>query len=181
MCQHITIGGHFLSILMFRRENRKHIGLFWSCEFMRHFSYPPGLAMLVFNGQRNVLVYSNSVLAFNVFFFLILYKSRPINGQVTTLLQVPETKNCPTKRTWTFPDAAANWHTERRDEASSTFTSCIFNTRLYKRCRTEPGVYESIEQRVMAAEGRLQARLNFPLLNVNEVRPKVRSARLCVE
>lgn len=70
-------------------------------------------------------------------------------------------------------NAAASLHVSR--EMRSTFISCIFNIRLYKRCRTEPGVYESIEQRVMAAEGRLRARLNFLLLNVNEVRRKERS------
>lgn len=41
-------------------------------------------------------------------------------------------------------NAAASLHVSR--EMRSTFISCIFNIRLYKRCRTEPGVYESIEQ-----------------------------------
>lgn len=77
------------------------------------------------------------------------------------------------ERTLTSPNAAASSHVSR--EMRSTFISCIFNIRLYKRCRTEPGVYESIEQRVMAAEGRLRARLSFLLLNVNEVRRKERS------
>lgn len=61
---------------------------------------------------------------------------------------------------WHPPKCSSQFACEPR-EMRSTFISCIFNIRLYKRCRTEPGVYESIEQRVMAAEGRLRARLNF--------------------
>lgn len=55
----------FLSILMFRRENRKHIGLFWSYKFIRYFFFSAGAVCVSLNGKRNVLVYSNSDLAPN--------------------------------------------------------------------------------------------------------------------
>lgn len=142
-----------------------------------------GACSVSFNGQRNVLVYSKSVLALNAFFYFIsFYKSHLImwvcpdtHESVMTLLQILwlNALQQMMERTLTSPNAAASPHVSR--EMRSTFVSCIFNIRLYKRCRTEPGVYESIEQRVMAAEGRLRARLNFLLLNVNEVRRKERS------
>lgn len=64
ICQHITIGGHFLSILMFIRENRKHIGLFWWYKFMLFF-FSDSTVCVSFRGRRNVLVYLRSVLALN--------------------------------------------------------------------------------------------------------------------
>lgn len=64
ICQHITIGGHFLSILMFIRENRKHIGLFWWSKFMLFF-FSASTVCVSFRGRRNVLVYLRSVLALN--------------------------------------------------------------------------------------------------------------------
>lgn len=54
----------FLPILMFRQENRKHIGLFWSYKFICYF-YSTRAVCVSFNGHWNVLVYSNLVLALN--------------------------------------------------------------------------------------------------------------------
>lgn len=72
----------FLSILMFIRENRKHIGLFWWDKFMLFF-FSASTVCVSFRGHRNVLVYLRSVFAsndlyfwgvfFSFFFFFILY------------------------------------------------------------------------------------------------------------
>lgn len=78
----------FLSILMFIRENRKHIGLFWWYKFMLFF-FSASTVCVSFRGYRNVLVYLRLVLAPNdlylVFFppifftimFLSLYSIYP--------------------------------------------------------------------------------------------------------
>lgn len=77
----------FLSILMFIRENRKHIGLFWWYKFMLFF-FSASTVCVSFRGYRNVLVYLRLVLApndlylvFSPHFFyyislIVLYLSR---------------------------------------------------------------------------------------------------------